>query len=203
MKKVSKTFITALTVMSLILHFYLPLVPKFARADDPPQQGSLYIKKNVIPHYEWNEGPAWNFNILGTELDAGGWTLKDQQWGGIDLPPGTYGVSESPSSGVEPNDFYEASYRCVDSPNFRDQSNTGEVIASGTGTIVQDLQLQAGHTIYCTFTNTYVANTNCGDGVLQTDMGEECDDGNNQDGDGCSSICQIETCNLFFSEYNI
>ena len=30
----------------------------------------------------------------------------------------------------------------------------------------------------------------CGNGVLQ--IGEECDDGNNEDGDGCSSTCQIE-----------
>ncbi|MFH0836244.1 MAG: DUF4215 domain-containing protein [Candidatus Micrarchaeota archaeon] len=30
----------------------------------------------------------------------------------------------------------------------------------------------------------------CGDGFL--DLGEECDDGNNQDGDGCSSVCTIE-----------
>ncbi len=32
----------------------------------------------------------------------------------------------------------------------------------------------------------------CGDGVLQTGLGEQCDDGNNQDGDGCSADCQLE-----------
>jgi cysteine-rich repeat protein len=32
----------------------------------------------------------------------------------------------------------------------------------------------------------------CGDGILQTAFGEECDDGNNEDGDFCSSICKIE-----------
>lgn len=32
----------------------------------------------------------------------------------------------------------------------------------------------------------------CGDGILQTQFGEECDDGNNDDGDFCSSICKIE-----------
>ncbi|MGB3717449.1 MAG: M4 family metallopeptidase, partial [Candidatus Promineifilaceae bacterium] len=30
----------------------------------------------------------------------------------------------------------------------------------------------------------------CGDGIL--DLGESCDDGNSADGDGCSSICQVE-----------
>ncbi|HVV87757.1 MAG TPA: DUF4215 domain-containing protein [Kofleriaceae bacterium] len=32
----------------------------------------------------------------------------------------------------------------------------------------------------------------CGDGVLQTVAGEQCDDGNTADGDGCSSTCQVE-----------
>jgi len=32
----------------------------------------------------------------------------------------------------------------------------------------------------------------CGDGILQTAFGEQCDDGNNNDGDFCSSICRIE-----------
>jgi cysteine-rich repeat protein len=32
----------------------------------------------------------------------------------------------------------------------------------------------------------------CGDGILQTIYGEECDDGNNNDGDFCSSECTIE-----------
>lgn len=32
----------------------------------------------------------------------------------------------------------------------------------------------------------------CGDGILQTQFGEECDDGNNEDGDFCSAICTIE-----------
>lgn len=32
----------------------------------------------------------------------------------------------------------------------------------------------------------------CGDGILQTVHGEECDDGNNDNGDFCSAICKIE-----------
>jgi cysteine-rich repeat protein len=32
----------------------------------------------------------------------------------------------------------------------------------------------------------------CGDGILQTQYSEECDDGNNDDLDFCSAICQIE-----------
>ena len=32
----------------------------------------------------------------------------------------------------------------------------------------------------------------CGDGILQSDMGEQCDDGNTFEGDGCSDSCQLE-----------
>jgi fibro-slime domain-containing protein len=32
----------------------------------------------------------------------------------------------------------------------------------------------------------------CGDGVVETDIGETCDDGNVTSGDGCSSTCQLE-----------
>jgi len=34
----------------------------------------------------------------------------------------------------------------------------------------------------------------CGDGVLQTEQGEQCDDGNMTGGDSCSATCQIEAC---------
>jgi cysteine-rich repeat protein len=33
----------------------------------------------------------------------------------------------------------------------------------------------------------------CGDGILNTTLGEQCDDGNNDDGDGCSFNCLNET----------
>ena len=32
----------------------------------------------------------------------------------------------------------------------------------------------------------------CGDGILQTQFSEECDDANNDSGDFCSAICRIE-----------
>jgi cysteine-rich repeat protein len=32
----------------------------------------------------------------------------------------------------------------------------------------------------------------CGDGILQSGCNEECDDGNNVSGDGCSATCQLE-----------
>ncbi len=32
----------------------------------------------------------------------------------------------------------------------------------------------------------------CGNGIVEPDNGEQCDDGNTMDGDGCSSICTYE-----------
>ncbi len=34
--------------------------------------------------------------------------------------------------------------------------------------------------------------TRCGDGVIQAEFGEECDDGNNERGDGCTADCLTE-----------
>jgi cysteine-rich repeat protein len=33
----------------------------------------------------------------------------------------------------------------------------------------------------------------CGDGILVKKDSDKCDDGNNNNGDGCSSDCQVET----------
>jgi cysteine-rich repeat protein len=35
-------------------------------------------------------------------------------------------------------------------------------------------------------------NWRCGDGVWDVEMGEQCDDGNRSNGDGCNFVCQIE-----------
>ncbi|ATB30194.1 DUF4215 domain-containing protein [Melittangium boletus] len=32
----------------------------------------------------------------------------------------------------------------------------------------------------------------CGDGIVQTEVGEQCDDGNTVNGDGCNSLCRVE-----------
>lgn len=32
----------------------------------------------------------------------------------------------------------------------------------------------------------------CGDGVVQTDRGEQCDDNNTTSGDGCDATCLVE-----------
>ena len=44
----------------------------------------------------------------------------------------------------------------------------------------------------CTYSCSGV--TFCGDGIVQAALGEECDDGNTNNGDGCNSSCMIEFC---------
>jgi len=39
---------------------------------------------------------------------------------------------------------------------------------------------------------TSVNTTNCGNGVLDANNGEQCDDGNTNSGDGCNKLCQLE-----------
>lgn len=121
------------------------------------QQGSIHIRKDVKPDYGWDEGPKWNFYILGTELYGGGWTLGDQHWGGINLPSGNYSVKESPGPGVDQNDSYKTTYRCLDSPYFADQSWEGTEILSGEGTVTPEFTLTPGHTVFCEFTNIELA----------------------------------------------
>lgn len=41
--------------------------------------------------------------------------------------------------------------------------------------------------------NAYAEAGICGDGVLDTGLSEQCDDGNPGSGDGCSNLCQVES----------
>jgi len=41
--------------------------------------------------------------------------------------------------------------------------------------------------------NAYALAGICGDGVLETGQGEQCDDGNFSSGDGCSNMCEVES----------
>ena len=48
-----------------------------------------------------------------------------------------------------------------------------------------------GHTGYGKCAADCTLGPRCGDGVVQADQGEQCDDGNLVDGDGCSASCKI------------
>jgi cysteine-rich repeat protein len=75
--------------------------------------------------------------------------------------------------------------------NFR----TGEPNQSGNEDCVEFRTLRQWNDQPCTSNNPFVCElevNSCGDGVLQAVNGEQCDDRNNIDGDGCDINCAIE-----------
>jgi uncharacterized repeat protein (TIGR01451 family) len=85
---------------------------------------------------------------------------------------------------------------CISMTVQVDPATLPGTVIGNEATGVTNLCLSEG----CTFSNlvetTVLADCDgapeCGDGVL--DPGEECDDGNNVDGDGCSANCTLEYC---------
>jgi len=64
-----------------------------------------------------------------------------------------------------------------------DVGNNGDVGATGDGDL-PDAHLDLALEIDCPDCNGF-----CGDGVLK--IGEQCDDGNRNPGDGCTALCQV------------
>ncbi len=68
-------------------------------------------------------------------------------------------------------------------------NGTSTVPTAGTGN--SGFQVgSTGGTNNCN--NNGSAPPGCGDGIVQTSLGEQCDDGNTLAGDGCSGTCQVE-----------
>ena len=65
----------------------------------------------------------------------------------------------------------------------------GAIVSFGQDSDGELYIVSSGGTIYKIVPDTDT--TECGNGILET--GEQCDDGNTTDGDGCSAICEIET----------
>ncbi len=111
--------------------------------------GSIHFEKIIVPHYGWNEGPQFHFDISGN-YDAGGWSLGDGHSGGLnDLPTGHYTLTETPEP--ETTGTYDTSYRCYTVPfNY-----SGEIqwTISGSGTVAE-FDMQKDYEVYCEFTNS-------------------------------------------------
>lgn len=107
--------------------------------------GNVNMQKIVIPHHDWNEGPEWNFDLVGPVSMQ--WSLGDGHLGGTRVPTGQYTLTETPYSGVG-DDIYDATYRCwlvvVGPVNY---------FAQGNGTSVS-FTLEKNQNIKCEFTNT-------------------------------------------------
>jgi len=66
--------------------------------------------------------------------------------------------------------------------------NTGFTVGTGGSTN------NGGATSSCKGNQCFAVDAGpyCGDGILRTDLGELCDDGNRVGGDGCSGVCKVE-----------
>lgn len=64
------------------------------------------------------------------------------------------------------------------------------------GAVVDGEMTASAVTSNSTESTTVSPLTLCGNGVIDTEMGEQCDDGNRVDGDGCSSTCCYEINNI-------
>ncbi|HLD18111.1 MAG TPA: hypothetical protein VJB99_03505, partial [Patescibacteria group bacterium] len=92
----------------------------------------------------------------------------------------------------------------------QDDKNKDAAVASllSSGQISASGSLPVGCSSSCLHTGSTTPSALCGDGKIQEDFGEDCDDGNTKDGDGCSSIClreggnSVGTCGNTSREFN-
>ncbi len=85
---------------------------------------------------------------------------------------------------------YDMTDSCPDGPTGSCEPafcGDGYIWSTDGGTEQCDM---GGEAMYCDDDCTMAS---CGDGTLNVTSGEQCDDGNNDDGDGCSSFCVEET----------
>lgn len=140
--------------------------------EQPPLEGTLTICKQEDLNGDGilDDGepvvPGWTFHIgEATYLAETGCVF-------VDLPYGTYNVSE---------EMQEYWYQT---------GGEGNGILESDGTITTTINAEMQNPIIY-FLNEY-REPYCGDGYVNQES-EQCDDGNNEDGDGCDSQCQEET----------
>ena len=124
------------------------------------------------------------FSVNGIKVD----TFSYTESGGTYKPPVPFGLGEKVEIDVRVCDLesncrtYNGSFRTTPPPpppNCGDQNvDEGEDCDDGQQSAICDRD--------CTFVV-------CGDGVINDVAGEQCDDLNTEDGDGCSSSCALET----------
>lgn len=101
---------------------------------------------------------------------TGGATFDSQLPFSVDLPAGDNDAGNDSANGT-----------------LTVQSRCGDAFASGS----ESCDSGGVNTYACDYDCSSVY---CADGVFNAVAGEQCDDGNNSQGDGCNSSCQIEVC---------
>src|SRR3989344_1156070 len=109
------------------------------------------------------------------------------------------------------NGIIQGSEQCDDGNSFNNDSCTNSCLNAicGDTYIRTGLEICDGNTLACMaggYTGNRncnfscsgwvgcIANQSCGDGIVQVGAGEQCDDHNLINGDGCNSTCKIEQC---------
>ncbi len=72
------------------------------------------------------------------------------------------------------------------------KARTNRETATATRDLVKDTVRTALADLVADFPLDLPPQATCGDGTLDTEFGEECDDGNTDNGDGCSGSCLNE-----------
>jgi cysteine-rich repeat protein len=119
-------------------------------------------------------GGIWTFAQNGTELTATPPLSSPPFTGGIDSTTGAFAVSGYIACGSV-------------------QDAISGTVATDGSTFTGSASVHIPHctiTCECSETTDAVVGTRCGNGQL--DPGEECDDGNDIDGDCCSSTCRLD-----------
>ncbi len=98
-------------------------------------RGTLIIKKVLNPT---NDTSLWDMAVDGEYATASS-TLGHNQTSQHILPDGEYDIVESPDTGVN-GDLYDSTYSCTNQQ-------------AGNGRIIDDLSVNTGETVTCTFTN--------------------------------------------------
>ncbi|MBD3202766.1 hypothetical protein GF327_00595 [Candidatus Woesearchaeota archaeon] len=113
---------------------------------------------------------------ISDETAYDGKTLKcDETTAALCPSASVFGQIERPSFSELPEGTYENVILVLNEESFH--------VSCGTWTTAMTKEID----FEIDYTQT------CGNGILETELGEECDDGNNANGDGCSEDCNVET----------
>jgi cysteine-rich repeat protein len=133
---------------------------------------SMAVDDSLHLYHSTRKGEAMKVALTRTVIGEGRNTLQDPS-----SSLGSDGERKVRSNASDIHASLEANDLSNNMP-FTNPSTTGDVPIDGMSVGLSDIAVSAA--------------SQCGDGGV--DIGEECDDNNLVDGDGCSSICTIEGC---------
>lgn len=125
-----------------------------------------------------------------------GWTIYLDIDGDLEYDAG------EPSAVTDSNGYYEFTGLNFGNYHIREIGQAGWIQTNpyqNNGSYFVTLSVDYPEAVNMNFGNQMISSF-CGDGIL--DEEEECDDGNNVDGDGCSADCRIEKGSLTICKYN-